>query len=112
LSHRQIRILIGCNIILFQNSFQTSDRPCQDYFYSLKNVTFCGFHPADSQYFGFVTKHPQMSKYACHVFVGMESTQHVAEACGYVVQINQINRGGGALLGFMLKIITLTIFKW
>lgn len=54
----------------------------QDYFYNLKNVTFCGFHPSDLRYFGFVTKHPRLSKYACHVFVGADSTQHVAEACG------------------------------
>ena len=56
----------------------------QDYFYSLRNVTFCGFHPSDLRYFGFVTKHPRLSKYACHVFLGpADSTQHVAEACGY-----------------------------
>eukprot|EP00095_Tigriopus_kingsejongensis_P005016 maker-scaffold139_size317827-snap-gene-1.25 protein:Tk05016 transcript:maker-scaffold139_size317827-snap-gene-1.25-mRNA-1 annotation:"jnk interacting protein" len=59
-----------------------SRHPNQDYFYSLKNVTFCGFHPSNSQYFGFVTKHPRLPKYACHVFVGEGSTQHVAEACG------------------------------
>lgn len=59
-----------------------SRHPNQDYFYSLKNVTFCGFHPSNSQYFGFVTKHPKLPKYACHVFVGEGSTQHVAEACG------------------------------
>ncbi|XP_059079366.1 JNK-interacting protein 1-like isoform X2 [Tigriopus californicus] len=59
-----------------------SRHPNQDYFYSLKNVTFCGFHPSNSQYLGFVTKHPKLPKYACHVFVGEGSTQHVAEACG------------------------------
>ena len=62
--------------------FQLSSSPCHDYFYSLKNVTFCGFHPFDSKYFGFVTKHPRLPKYACHVFVGERSTQPVAEACG------------------------------
>ena len=30
--------------------------PCHEYFFSLKNVTFCGFHPRDHRYFGFVTK--------------------------------------------------------
>ena len=64
-------------------SFQLSHNPNQDYFYSLKNVTFCGFHPSNSSYFGFVTKHPRLPKYACHVFLGNGSTQHVAEACGY-----------------------------
>ncbi len=28
-----------------------------------------------------------MAKYACHVFVSVESTQHIAEACGYVARI-------------------------
>eukprot|EP00096_Caligus_rogercresseyi_P014610 TRINITY_DN7113_c0_g1_i1.p1 TRINITY_DN7113_c0_g1~~TRINITY_DN7113_c0_g1_i1.p1 ORF type:complete len:476 (+),score=92.14 TRINITY_DN7113_c0_g1_i1:231-1658(+) len=56
--------------------------PCHDYFYSLKNVTFCGFHPIDSHFFGFVTKHPRLPRYACHVFVSDTSTQHIAEACG------------------------------
>lgn len=56
--------------------------PCHDYFYSLKNVTFCGFHPRESHYFGFVTKHPRLPRYACHVFVSENSTQHIAEACG------------------------------
>ncbi|CAB4068643.1 MAPK8IP1 [Lepeophtheirus salmonis] len=59
---------------------QTS--PCHDYFYSLKNVTFCGFHPRDSHFFGFVTKHPRLPRYACHVFVSDTSTQHIAEGCG------------------------------
>lgn len=56
--------------------------PGPDYFFHLKNVTFCGFHPREPRFFGFVTKHPQKIKYACHVFLGQRSTQHVAEACG------------------------------
>jgi len=57
-----------------------------DYFFNLKNVTFCGFHPREPRFFGFVTKHPQKIKYACHVFLGQRSTQHVAEACGRAFQ--------------------------
>ena len=30
--------------------------PSHEYFFSLKNVTFCGFHPRDHRYFGFITK--------------------------------------------------------
>ena len=30
--------------------------PSNEYFYNLKNVTFCGFHPRDHRYFGFITK--------------------------------------------------------
>ncbi|KAF4526643.1 hypothetical protein B566_EDAN015277 [Ephemera danica] len=37
-----------------------------DYFYSLKNVSFCGFHPRDQRFLGFITKHPQRQRFACH----------------------------------------------
>lgn len=57
-----------------------------DYFFNLKNITFCGFHPREPRYFGFVTKHPEKIKYACHVFIGQRSTQPVAEACGRAFQ--------------------------
>ena len=30
--------------------------PSHEYFFSLKNVTFCGFPPVDHRYFGFITK--------------------------------------------------------
>uniref|UniRef100_T1JCJ8 SH3 domain-containing protein n=1 Tax=Strigamia maritima TaxID=126957 RepID=T1JCJ8_STRMM len=56
--------------------------PCHDYFFSLKNVTFCGYHPNDHRYFGFVTKHPSLQRFACHIFSGDESTRSVAEAVG------------------------------
>lgn len=56
--------------------------PCIDYFYSLKNVSFCAFHPRDHRYIGFITKHPTMQRFACHVFMGTESTRVVAEAVG------------------------------
>ncbi|XP_046997244.1 JNK-interacting protein 1 [Schistocerca americana] len=58
------------------------DSPCHDYFYSLKNVSFCAFHPRDHRYMGFITKHPQLQRFACHVFMGQESTRPVAEAVG------------------------------
>ncbi|GFG37553.1 hypothetical protein Cfor_11592 [Coptotermes formosanus] len=58
------------------------DVPCHDYFYSLKNVSFCAFHPRDHRYLGFITKHPQLQRFACHVFMGTESTRPVAEAVG------------------------------
>ncbi|XP_012269055.2 JNK-interacting protein 1 isoform X2 [Athalia rosae] len=56
--------------------------PCHDYFYSLKNVSFCAFHPRDHRYLGFITKHPTFQRFACHVFIGQESTRPVAEAVG------------------------------
>ncbi|XP_063226630.1 JNK-interacting protein 1 [Bacillus rossius redtenbacheri] len=62
------------------------DVPCHDYFYSLKNVSFCAFHPRDHRYLGFITKHPQFQRFACHVFMGCESTRPVAEAIGRAFQ--------------------------
>lgn len=60
--------------------------PCIDYFYSLKNVSFCAFHPRDHRYIGFITKHPTVQRFACHVFQGHESTRPVAEAVGRAFQ--------------------------
>lgn len=57
--------------------------PCIDYFYSLKNVSFCAFHPRDHRYLGFITKHPTLQRFACHVFRGNDSTRPVAEGVGY-----------------------------
>ncbi|XP_069692664.1 JNK-interacting protein 1 [Periplaneta americana] len=64
----------------------SKDVPCHDYFYSLKNVSFCAFHPRDHRYLGFITKHPQLKKFACHVFMGTESTRPVAESVGRAFQ--------------------------
>ncbi|XP_046736906.1 JNK-interacting protein 1 isoform X2 [Diprion similis] len=61
---------------------QKNRGPCHDYFYSLKNVSFCAFHPRDHRYLGFITKHPTLQRFACHVFIGQESTRPVAEAVG------------------------------
>ncbi|XP_050300576.1 JNK-interacting protein 1 [Anthonomus grandis grandis] len=60
--------------------------PCIDYFYSLKNVSFCAFHPRDHRYLGFITKHPTLQRFACHVFRGPDSTRPVAEAVGRAFQ--------------------------
>lgn len=56
--------------------------PTHDYFFNLKNVTFCGYHPADHKYFGFITKHPLLQRFACHVFRADRSTRDVAECVG------------------------------
>lgn len=64
------------------SSAQQKKGPCIDYFYSLKNVSFCAFHPRDHRYIGFITKHPTVQRFACHVFKGQESTRPVAEAVG------------------------------
>uniref|UniRef100_A0A8C6Z4W0 Mitogen-activated protein kinase 8 interacting protein 2 n=1 Tax=Nothoprocta perdicaria TaxID=30464 RepID=A0A8C6Z4W0_NOTPE len=43
------------------------------HFFQMKNISFCGCHPRNSCYFGFITKHPVLSRFACHVFVSQES---------------------------------------
>ncbi|KAL3883764.1 hypothetical protein ACJMK2_029996 [Sinanodonta woodiana] len=52
------------------------------HFFALKNVSFCGHHPRNERYFGFITKHPHEYRYACHVFLGEKSTRSVSEAVG------------------------------
>ncbi|XP_075162111.1 JNK-interacting protein Aplip1 isoform X2 [Haematobia irritans] len=68
------------------NNKKEGKKPCIDYFYSLKNVSFCAFHPRDHRFIGFITKHPTVQRFACHVFKGSESTRPVAEAVGRAFQ--------------------------
>lgn len=56
--------------------------PQFDYFYSLQNISFCGVHPKQFRYFGFISKHPLLPRFACHVFLSSESTQPVVESIG------------------------------
>ncbi|CAL1604656.1 unnamed protein product [Knipowitschia caucasica] len=53
-----------------------------NHFFQLKNVSFCGYHPKNSRYFGFITKHPADQRFACHVFVSENSTKAIAESVG------------------------------
>ncbi|XP_029009605.1 C-Jun-amino-terminal kinase-interacting protein 1a [Betta splendens] len=50
------------------------------HFFQLKNISFCGCHPKHSKYFGFITKHPDQQRFACHVMVA-ESTLHPLAQC-------------------------------
>ncbi|XP_028583110.1 C-Jun-amino-terminal kinase-interacting protein 1 isoform X1 [Podarcis muralis] len=52
------------------------------HFFQLKNISFCGYHPKNNKYFGFITKHPADHRFACHVFVAEESTKPLAESVG------------------------------
>ncbi|XP_065214606.1 JNK-interacting protein 1 [Planococcus citri] len=56
--------------------------PPLDYFYSLKNVSFCGFYPNDSRFMGFITKHPHCDRFACHVFHSNDTTRPITESIG------------------------------
>ncbi|XP_038160765.1 C-Jun-amino-terminal kinase-interacting protein 1-like isoform X1 [Cyprinodon tularosa] len=57
------------------------------HFFQLKNVSFCGYHPKNSKYFGFITKHPADQRFACHVFVSENSTKPIAESVGKAFQL-------------------------
>ncbi|KAK2533158.1 Mapk8ip1 [Columba livia] len=56
------------------------------HFFQLKNISFCGYHPKNNKYFGFITKHPADHRFACHVFVSEESTKPLAESVGRAFQ--------------------------
>uniref|UniRef100_A0A8C2WV10 Mitogen-activated protein kinase 8 interacting protein 2 n=1 Tax=Cyclopterus lumpus TaxID=8103 RepID=A0A8C2WV10_CYCLU len=56
------------------------------HFFQMKNISFCGCHPRNNCYFGFITKHPMVNKFACHVFVSQESMRPVAECVGRAFQ--------------------------
>ncbi|XP_042197327.1 C-Jun-amino-terminal kinase-interacting protein 1 isoform X2 [Callorhinchus milii] len=56
------------------------------HFFQLKNVSFCGYHPKNTKYFGFITKHPSDHRFACHVFVSEVSTKPLAESVGRAFQ--------------------------
>uniref|UniRef100_A0A672YD54 Mitogen-activated protein kinase 8 interacting protein 1 n=1 Tax=Sphaeramia orbicularis TaxID=375764 RepID=A0A672YD54_9TELE len=58
-----------------------------NHFFQLKNVSFCGYHPKNSKYFGFITKHPADQRFACHVFVSENSTKPLAESVGKAFQM-------------------------
>lgn len=62
-----------------KNFFQC---PTFDFFYSLQNISFCGAHPKQLKYFGFITKHPLLPRFACHVFMSNSSTQPIVDSIG------------------------------
>uniref|UniRef100_A0A673X257 Mitogen-activated protein kinase 8 interacting protein 1 n=1 Tax=Salmo trutta TaxID=8032 RepID=A0A673X257_SALTR len=74
--------------LLVQDDYYASDRSNQcSHFFQLKNVSFCGCHPKNSKYFGFITKHPADQRFACHVFVSEDSTKPLAESVGKAFQL-------------------------
>jgi hypothetical protein len=38
------------------------------------------------RYFAFITKHPKLYRFACHVFLGEKSTRPVNDALGWVYE--------------------------
>ncbi|KAJ4921112.1 hypothetical protein JOQ06_022702 [Pogonophryne albipinna] len=71
-----------------QEDYYACDRSNEcSHFFQLKNVSFCGYHPKNSKYFGFITKHPADQRFACHVFVSENSTKPLAESIGKAFQL-------------------------
>uniref|UniRef100_A0A8C2JYV0 Mitogen-activated protein kinase 8 interacting protein 1 n=1 Tax=Cyprinus carpio TaxID=7962 RepID=A0A8C2JYV0_CYPCA len=63
-----------------EDDFQTVKSSQFSHFFHLKNVSFCGYHPRNKKYFGFITKHPADERFACHVFVSENTTEPLAES--------------------------------
>ncbi|XP_062327714.1 C-Jun-amino-terminal kinase-interacting protein 1 [Osmerus eperlanus] len=74
--------------LMVQDDYYASDRSNEcNHFFQLKNVSFCGCHPKNSKYFGFITKHPADQRFACHVFVSESSTKPLAQSVGKAFQL-------------------------
>uniref|UniRef100_A0A3B3V6K7 Mitogen-activated protein kinase 8 interacting protein 1a n=1 Tax=Poecilia latipinna TaxID=48699 RepID=A0A3B3V6K7_9TELE len=59
--------------------FLTASDQCF-HFFQLKNISFCGCHPKHSRYFGFITKHPDQQRFACHVLMSDTTLHPLAES--------------------------------
>ncbi|KAL2089064.1 hypothetical protein ACEWY4_015963 [Coilia grayii] len=74
--------------LVVQEDYEAYDSENQcSHFFQLKNVSFCGYHPKNNKYFGFITKHPADQRFACHVFVSEHSTKPLAESVGKAFQL-------------------------
>uniref|UniRef100_A0A671K282 C-Jun-amino-terminal kinase-interacting protein 1-like n=1 Tax=Sinocyclocheilus anshuiensis TaxID=1608454 RepID=A0A671K282_9TELE len=70
-----------------QDDFDLVKSSQYSHFFHLKNVSFCGYHPRNKKYFGFITKHPAEERFACHVFVSENSTKPLAESVRKAFQL-------------------------
>lgn len=74
--------------IIVQDECRTSERGDKCFhFFQLKNISFCGCHPKHNKYFGFITKHPDHQRFACHVFMSNDSMMPLAESVGKAFQL-------------------------
>ncbi|XP_014117619.1 PREDICTED: C-Jun-amino-terminal kinase-interacting protein 2 [Pseudopodoces humilis] len=53
--------LQGIKLILSVTEYGPERERCS-HFFQMKNISFCGCHPRNSCYFGFITKHPVLSR--------------------------------------------------
>uniref|UniRef100_A0A665VCR1 Mitogen-activated protein kinase 8 interacting protein 1a n=1 Tax=Echeneis naucrates TaxID=173247 RepID=A0A665VCR1_ECHNA len=56
------------------------------HFFQLKNISFCGCHPKNNKYFGFITKHPDQQRFACHVMISDTTLHPLAVSVGRAFQ--------------------------
>nr|XP_020443661.1 C-Jun-amino-terminal kinase-interacting protein 1-like isoform X2 [Monopterus albus] len=56
------------------------------HFFQLKNISFCGCHPKYNNYFGFITKHPDQQRFACHVMMSETTLHPLADSLGRAFQ--------------------------
>ncbi|CAL1595247.1 unnamed protein product [Knipowitschia caucasica] len=69
--------------IIVQDQCQSAHRGDQCFnFFQLKNISFCGCHPKHNRYFGFITKHPDQHRFACHVLMSETTLHPLAECVG------------------------------
>lgn len=69
--------------LVVQDQCQSAHRGDQCFnFFQLKNISFCGCHPKHSRYFGFITKHPDQQRFACHVLMSDTTLHPLAECVG------------------------------
>ncbi|XP_078275749.1 C-Jun-amino-terminal kinase-interacting protein 2 isoform X2 [Rhinoraja longicauda] len=77
----------GVKLAMSLNEYGLEDKSERcSHFFQMKNISFCGCHPKNSCYFGFITKHPVVNRFACHVFVSEETMRRVAECIGQAFQ--------------------------
>ncbi|XP_077425279.1 C-Jun-amino-terminal kinase-interacting protein 1-like [Vanacampus margaritifer] len=73
--------------ISVQDQCQSAHRGDQCFnFFNLKNISFCGCHPKHSKYFGFITKHPDQQRFACHVMMADSTLHPLAMSVGKAFQ--------------------------
>ncbi|KAM6972927.1 C-Jun-amino-terminal kinase-interacting protein 1a [Aplochiton taeniatus] len=69
--------------ISVQDECRTSERGDKCFhFFQLKNISFCGCHPKHNKYFGFITKHPDHHRFACHVVISEDTSMPLADSIG------------------------------
>uniref|UniRef100_A0A3Q3LVZ2 PID domain-containing protein n=1 Tax=Mastacembelus armatus TaxID=205130 RepID=A0A3Q3LVZ2_9TELE len=75
----------GCVVEVSVKGVKISGDQCF-HFFQLKNISFCGCHPKHSKYFGFITKHPDQQRFACHVMMSETTLHPLAESLGRAFQ--------------------------